>query len=376
MSRQLSHGDNAVSLDQVIDHLHGAFHDPDQWPGLLDSLATYLGAHSAAIISQAPVERTGLIVTRQIPAGQMLQWQTRWQELDPWLTSLALPGPGKHLVYLGSELAHADSYDNTFVTEFINPNGLGYHLGAWIHPVAPVAGPYALMFWRRPGQDDFTQQDISKLAGIVRQLASLEQMSIANAMGRAGGLSSEQSAAFLLSATGSLLLTNRRGAEMIADELIRPSAQPIGFSAHSVTSWLQGIFNTVQRDPGLIDHPIDYRERVPGLGAVSLSVYPFRAIGAAPSLLGVRYGLTVYERNARTEMNLARMANRMYRWTDAELDTVRRLTDGYSVPDIARERACSVETVRSHLKNAKRKAGVNRQVELVRVMIAMQGRTG
>ena len=374
MGGQHSLGDSEIPLHLVIDHLHGAFQDVDRWPHFLDCLAAYLGAHAAVIISQAPAERTGLLFTRQLPEKQMLAWQTRWQEHDPWLTSIALPGPGHHLVYRGSEVAGTRRLNQAFVDEFLVPNILGPHIGAWLHPSTPIAGPYALMLWRRPNEADFSAAQERDLAVVVRQLANLEQMSIANAMGRAGGLASQQSAAFLLSASGSLLLTNPRGAELIADELVRPSAQPIGFAAHSVTSWLQGIFATAERDPGLIDHPIDNRERVPGLGAVGLSFYPFRAIGTAPSLVGVRFGLTIHERDARADKNLARIASRMYRWTEAELDTVRRLTDGYSVPDIARERGCTVETVRSHLKNAKRKAGVNRQVELVRVMIALQGR--
>ncbi|MGB7305474.1 MAG: helix-turn-helix transcriptional regulator [Burkholderiaceae bacterium] len=376
MIGQESPRDDRSSLYTVIDNLHAAFCDGACWPEFLASLSVVVGARAAAMISLAPVERTGLLVAHGISASTMTRWQSHYQEIDPWLSTLSMPGPGKLFVYRGTDLAGNSDVRSRFALEFLDPNGLGPHIGAWITPADPLTSPYALLLWRAPHAPNFEQRHIDSLSLVSRSIAAQEQISIANSLSRASGLSDQQSAVYLLNDNGSVLVTNRRGAELVDRELVRYPGRSLGFASSGANAWLQAILASIQRSPGIVDHPIEQREKMAGLGTVNLSFYPLQAIGNAPSLLGVRYGLTLRESNARAEVNLSRIANKMYRWTSAELDTVRRLAEGDAVPDIARERACSIETVRSHLKNAKRKAGVNRQVELVRVMMLLEGTGG
>jgi len=70
--------------------------------------------------------------------------------------------------------------------------------------------------------------------------------------------------------------------------------------------------------------------------------------------------------------SLAARTAKLFGWTPTEFDTVWRLYQNASTHEISQARKCSVETVRTHLKHAKRKAGVSRQVELVTLLVQLQ----
>ncbi len=364
---------NDPKLIFAVECLHGAFRDSAAWPNFLAAVADSVGAQSATMVSLQPAEVTGTLVIHGLARSAIEQWQLLYQGNDPYLASVKMPVPGGRTVYRGADIVSLDQLQGTeYSNSFLEPNNLGYHIGAWINPVARGASPYALMLWRGRGQPDFSSRAMTALSMIAGWIAGLEQVSIANVLSRAGGLSGRESAAYLLNSHGGLLMTNARGAELIESDVVRVQGRTISFATPGASSWIKGMLSGGDIAQ-IVEGSVDQSERMPGLGAVNLSLYPLSAIGSAPSLLGVRYGLTLKEADTRATHQVARVANKMYRWTGAELDTVRRLADGYTVPDIARERDCSVETVRSHLKNAKRKAGVNRQVELVRLMMSLQG---
>ena len=65
----------------------------------------------------------------------------------------------------------------------------------------------------------------------------------------------------------------------------------------------------------------------------------------------------------------------MYKLTDAEARLVRHLVRGLRISDAAQRMQVQPETARTYLKQVFVKTGTNRQVDLVRVMLASVMRT-
>ena len=104
---------SGASLYAMIDSLHNAYGDSAKWDSFLSCLAGAVGARSAAMVSLAPVDRTGWLITHRLSHQAIEQWQLRYQGADPWLSAITLPGAGKTSVYRGADgyslpvIAHA-----------------------------------------------------------------------------------------------------------------------------------------------------------------------------------------------------------------------------------------------------------------------------
>ena len=210
----------------AVECLHGAFRDSAAWPNFLAAVADAVGAQSATMVSLQPSEVTGTLVIHGLARSAIEQWQLLYQGSDPYLASIKMPVPGGRTVYRGADIVSLDQLQGTeYSNAFLEPNNLGHQIGAWINPVARGASPYALMLWRGRGQADFSSRAMTALSTIAGWIAGLEQVSIANVLSRAGGLSGRESAAYLLNGHGGLLMTNARGTELIESDFVRVQGQ-------------------------------------------------------------------------------------------------------------------------------------------------------
>jgi DNA-binding CsgD family transcriptional regulator len=66
---------------------------------------------------------------------------------------------------------------------------------------------------------------------------------------------------------------------------------------------------------------------------------------------------------------------RLYHLTRAERDVLRRIAEGSTAGEIARDLDVAITTVRTHLQNLLRKTGTRRQADLVRLASAFAVRT-
>lgn len=353
--------------------LHEAFADATRWPAFLESLGRAAGARRAVLMSLNDLAVTGIFSSWEFPQKAAQQWQTHFRRDDPWLNALTLPTPGEAVVFQGERLvADGQLRQTPFYTEFLAPNDLRWVRGIWVQPDAPLSSPYAILLWRGVDQPAFDPAIDAALAIVARALSSFEKMSVANALSRASGLDGFDACTFLLNGQGLLLMSNASGANLVTEGIVQANGGHLDLATPGTAQWVQSMIGQGERDPSLFAMSLRQRVRLAGLGNVSLDLYPLRPIGAAPALLGVRYALMIRPETARVSNSVRQSAQKMYRWTNSEFDTVNRLAAGDALPEIARQRQCTVETVRSHLKNAKRKAGVNRQVDLVRIMVSLE----
>lgn len=366
--------DHAPDLVRVLERLTEARHHPARWSDFLHDLALATGASSAVLLALSGRSRGEIWMPWRLAEPVCDQWLSHFRHLDPWYLASRLPSRGEYRIMVGEDLVpdeqlrRSDYFDN-----FLRPNGIRWMRAAWFRPDAGHAPVFGVMLFRGVEQTSFSPAVTGALDVLMRQMQVDEGHAVANAMSRAAGMDGRESAVFLLSASGALVMCNERGSQLLDNGAVINGARCLSFANQAINLWLTALINQGGPDPSVFGNGARQRDKLSGLGAVTFELYPFHAIDAAVSLHGVRYALVIRPVQARGVPNLARAAQQMYGWTGAEVDTVRRLAAGDALPVIAQSRHCSLETVRSHIKNAKRKASVKRQVDLVRLMISLEG---
>lgn len=356
----------------VLDDLAEAVQDDRHWPQFLKTVITVTGAERGAFSALSAKSKGRLWIAEGISDDAVEQWHRYFRYIDPRFAAMNLPERGDYAIYRGEDLVSESEFmASEYYRDFALPHGLRWSRSSWLNPNAPHAAMYGLHLFRGSDSAPFSGEATELLDLIMRRLQIQERIAVANALSRAAGLDDEDASVFLLNSNGSLVMSNERGADLLAGGTVIDNGTSLSFSNHIASAWLSALIS----DKGLDSHAFGavarQRETLAGLGSVQFALYPFKHIGSTLSLASVRYALILRGAQGHGAADVARAAHQMYRWTGAELDTVRRLSSGDELPHIAVARACSVETVRSHLKNAKRKAGVKRQVDLVRLMLAL-----
>ncbi len=362
------------ALLQVLDRLVEAREDCARWPAFLRQLALASGASSAGLVALSGRSRGEIWIPWNIEATVFDQWHGYFRHIDPWLGATRMPQRGDYKIVIGEELVTDDRLlDTEFFETFLKPNNIRWMRGAWFRPDACHASIYGVLLFRGVHEASFGCDVESTLERVMRRVQVDEKVAVANAMSRASGLDGCEPAVFLLCGHGGLVMCNERGNELLATGAVVNGVRSLNFSSPGLAFWLASLLGEGGLDSGVFGGAARQREKLAGVGLSLIELYPFRPIDSALSLSGVKYALTIRPLEARGTPNVSRAAFQMYRWTAAGFDTVRRLAAGDSLPQIAQARHCSLETVRSHLKNAKRKANVKRQVDLVRLMISLEG---
>lgn len=357
---------------RVVNSLHQAFADESRWGEFLADLAGVCGARRAVLMPLDAEPDEPFLASHGFPRAAASQWHSYFKRLDPWLNAGGLPEPGRYSRVEGEALVPDEALRMLkFYSEFLAPNDLRWLRGFWIRPDAGQASPYGVLLWRGVDQPSFDHGVLDTLDTVARAIVAFERVSVANALSRAAGLDHE-AAAFLLDRRGRLLMSNGSADALLRREVATLRAGRLVLANPVADRWLHALLEQAGADPMLLATPSRCRESLPGLGRSRLELAAMRPIGAAPALLGWRFSVTLRAETDGSRIAVRRTAQKIYRWTNAEFDAVSRLADGEALPEIARQRQSTIETVRSHLKNAKRKAGVRRQVDLVRIITSLE----
>ena len=162
----------------------------------------------------------------------------------------------------------------------------------------------------------------------------------------------------------------------MGDGVVVPGARTISFASQSLNLWFHGLVSSKQRMTcDHTRHRTTWRD--PVMGTMEFELAPLRVPAPTPSLRAARLILRV--RHAAGDMSsnvFAQAAWSRYSLTASEVDILQRLSAGATVVEIGCARQSSPETVRSHLKSAKRKVGVSRQVDLVRLVLNLGKESG
>lgn len=352
----------------LIDLLYQGVEDRQAWCEFLQRSADALGASSAQFFSNGAVGREGFWLPYGVEPGTLERYDAHFRRLDAWYAARPQLAPGQWALLRYEQMVPDEIFlQSEFYHDFLRPQQIRWGRSVFLAPPANGASEYVLSWFRGPHRACFGAREEALIAEIGRHLARIEQLGAASVHARAR-LEEPGCAVFLLSEFGGLIQCNDE-----AEELQRAGAvvvEPWGlrFAAQEINFWLYNALHPRGRARGADASP-RLSARLDPLGPIDVDLRPAALALCSPLLRIARHALTVRPLHRLQGAGAMREAARRYRWTKAETATAAQLAGGATVASIAAARGVSVETVRSHLKAAKRKAGVSRQVDLVRLLV-------
>lgn len=388
----------AVSCCDAKEMLFEAVLDGARWTEFLQSTSRCLGASSAFIMSKSPRRDHRPAYEVGLARGTIRRYYEYFHHIDTWWACIPPPVAGRFRLVRGKDLCDSHALlESEFYTEFLVPNRIRYMRALVVTPEAPLAAPFIVSWHRSADQGPFPAEADEAITELGPVLVQAERLGTELVRARIEDVHAEP-AYFVLGASGQLLQANAGGASLLEggmfsaeDGMLRPASVEAAawLRAHLDTGTIASGFRPVITPlPTAIDGfaaPGGIRARARPLPRLTTALGPegsaidhtleMRAIGrthGAISLTGAAALLVVHPAHKTDTASLAARTAKLFGWTPTEFDTVWRLYQNASTHEISQARKCSVETVRTHLKHAKRKAGVSRQVELVTLLVQLQ----
>lgn len=356
-------------MSMLIDKMYEAVLDPGQWSDFLAASASMLGASGAHLISTASVQTHGFWIAHGIEAEAIRMYDSYYRSVDPWLAALATLAPREYRSFRGESLVPDKQLLHTeFYREFLKPLGVRWLVGCHIAAPAPMASPYALCYFRTAQDAPFGDEAEVILNEFGRHLSRIDQLGTLNGLTQAGQVD-DATALFFLSAKGRLIECNQPAAVLAEQGFSDPARRTMRLPSTGAGLWLQSLIASPRRAGDA--RPKMLTESFDGFGEFALELLPFQQQGASPSRRHIAFVLVARRAQHSSAETLAALATELFHWTSSEFDIVYRLTNGETPTAIATARSSSLATIRSHLKSAKKKAGANRQVDLVRLFMQL-----
>ncbi len=358
----------------LVEMVYESMLDPGALQQVVQGLCTELDADGAHLLAIPALNRSGFWVGHRIDPAMVDSYEQYYTRVDPWREALPALAPGQAAVFRGDDLVPpAALLASEFYNDFLLPQCQRYIHGVLVRPEAPGAPSYALSVFRGAGREPFDERADAILAGLGRHLLRVERLGVAAML---AGSDARGDAVFFLGAGGRLIQCNKAAQAMIGDGVVVDGARTVSFASQSLNLWLHGLVSSRERMAcDRTRHCTTAHD--PVMGTLEFELAPLRVAAPTPSLRAARLMLRV--RHAAGDMSgnvFARAAWSRYSLTASEVDILQKLAAGATVVEIADARQCSPETVRSHLKSAKRKVSVSRQVDLVRLVLDLGKESG
>lgn len=352
----------------LIDLLYQGIEDQRAWPEFLTRSADALGASSAQFFSNGAIGCEGFWLPHNVEPGALQRYEAHFRRLDSWYAARPRLAPGQWALLRTEELVPDEIFlHSEFYHDFLRPQGIRWGRLCLVAPPAPGASEYLLSYYRPANRACFGVREEALIAEFGRHLSRIEQIGAASAQARARA-QDPGCAVFLLTEFGGLIQCNEEAEELRRNGLVAAEPWGLRFSSQELNLWLYAALHPRGRSADASASP-RLTSRWEPIGPVELELRTATPVVSSPLLRVARRTLTVRPLHRQQGAGAIREATRRYRWTSAEADAAARLAAGATVTAIAATRRISVETVRSHLKAAKRKAGVSRQADLVRLIV-------
>ncbi|HEV2865372.1 MAG TPA: helix-turn-helix transcriptional regulator [Allosphingosinicella sp.] len=356
-------------FDTTLETIYAAALDPARWQDALSSIEELTGS-AGAVLDFAPL-RPGVqprAYAGRFTREQCEEYATQYMALCRRI-DFAIRHPEIPIQYDAMVLSEQEM-DRDPVYDWLGKHGLRYYVGGQLG----CTGDYHVSFsMQRTSAAGHAQREDIELAGVLcthlRQAVTLadrigtltEQTSVQLAI-----LENAPRAIVILRADGEVHFANRRARDLLAErdglalqdrrlECMHPASrrrlEALAFAADSFGGWVG-----IERPSGRPSYAafiarMRGSEPLPGGGAeqIVLIIHDPAAPAATPdAALEAVYGLTA-----------------------AEARVARAIALGWTAQETAATLGVSPETVRSHLKGLFRKLHVNRQQDVVRIVLGL-----
>jgi DNA-binding CsgD family transcriptional regulator len=365
--------------DELTDRIYEAALDPREWQAVAEGIARIFGGspvNLGLLISGVPgLAPRYLVGMRPEGAVEFLEYLVAQPQ---WSTRILFRCADR-FGDLSEDFPEVDLSSTAIYTEWMKPRGL-----APIWPAAhtllgqPKQSLGGFLVFRREGEGPFTEAELAEATRCVPHLRRAARIVARLGAARREGLALVDVVDRL--PTGVLILDSRRrvvfcnrAAQRIIDlddgfgvDGNGPNATDARDNSTLQTLIADALEQTPQR-------PVASRgfatiSRPSGRRDFTLMVSPLLAPARGLASDGAVAILIVDPEWSAPPM--ADVLEEIYSLTPSEAEIVRLLSTGLSLEEVARARAVSMHTARSHLKRAFAKTGTSRQGELVRLIVA------
>ena len=370
----------APDHDRLVQSIYESALDPERWNQTLEELRASLNASAINLfgLDMAAFDNP-FVYTSNIPADFGQQYREYWHRHDIWVQGAVDQGlMAGGVSAVGRMLVDRREF---MASEFFNDclRGLGVQDVACttLWDDEPGMPRIVLSFFRGLGVRDFEREEHERLNSLGQHLNRAFKIAW-----KLGKLSREQAlqqsvmdglrqAALVLDGHQKIVQANAEGQILLSepDGLLQiRHGRLVGLGTQVSMSLAEAFASADRVIPACIVYRLD-RENAQSLtgSARILQLGEARILGLPE--LHVRY-LLLIERPVAPDADALAAFGQLYQLTRTELAVLAQLLNDATVEDIAATLDIGLPTVRTHLQNLRRKTGVRRQSELVRLALA------
>lgn len=354
----------------------------EQVPELMGKIGAALSADSSFMFSShSETASETLLVSQNMCPVAVDRFRSYWHQEDVWAQAAARRGMMRRdVVVRGTDLLPAREYERSrFFNDFARAGGMGTMLGSVLFDGSEDAGlPFTNLCWyRNVGKDDFEVADREGLRALLphlQQALVIRQRLLALRRQQDVVCQSQAQlkfASLLLDASGLILQTNSEADRLLAgdDNIVRVSrgrVRSLGRRSCPSISAALALCRSERRSLPLLVQCEGAQPLVKG-HLVYMPADRDTPIGAQSE---PRY-LLLLELPRDNAEEIAHLAARLFEYSPTERVVAVLLMKGMSAEDIARHRQLSLATVRTQVRAVLVKSGVTRQIDLVRMLMAL-----
>lgn len=360
-------------IDELIKLIYEAAADPSRWNDFLSRFTQAIHATSAVfLIHDKTFQKASVSAGVGFDPASNRPYEERFVSINPWMQHRFLPGA----VELGDQILSEHELIRTeFYNDFLRHQDWLYCCG-----VLATEGPLTTSFisaLRSKRGGVFTPEEIALFEGLAPHLQTAVRIHE-----RIAGLESGLNAAtaaldrfpagvivvdsdarvILMNCKGEAVLQRQDGLTLLSDGLRAAD--------RNETSKLRNAIAAVSSQPGAaVQRPgtVLLISRPSGAKSFEVLVSP---LPPSSQLSKGRPAASLFITDPEQETQLDSTALRnLFGLTPAEIRLATALVEGRSVEDYAETASISSNTARTHVKRIYSKTGVNRQSELVRLLL-------
>ena len=358
----------AVALSRLLDSAYAASTEHGRWPAFLREAAQLIGADSVHVCADGSFDLAGLGLQHGFSPEDLERYRRRYLSSDPWRRPAEALAPGRSAVVRGELLVDdGELFASEAYRDFFAPLGVRWCIGCAVAPALACSPLYVVRFFRSAAAGPFGADAEFIVGEIGRHLLRVERLAAALVGWRTAQGAGGSPAALVLSATGQLLQCDQHGAALLAAGALRRAGPRLRFASVSADAWLTTALAALPGKGGARRQVRQAGVVAPGVSS-EIELVVVAQPCSSPLMLAARFLLRIATVRECTREQAAREASGRFGWTEAEFDVALRLGNGGTIAAIATARGTTLDTVRSHVKSIKRKTGVRRAADLIRVI--------
>jgi DNA-binding CsgD family transcriptional regulator/PAS domain-containing protein len=367
-------------LVSLVGEIYAAVENPALWPAVLDRLARIVDGDSVWLVANyANSIAQDVSAFAGDNAAILAPYREHYAAVNVWTERCDRLFPAGQVRYSHWAIPDRDLEATEFYDGWLRPNGIGYGFGVEIAlPNQPSA---LLSSMRSPRRGPFEESQGRLLKALLPHFQRALRLHFELAMLRSNNqglelaLDAFDRAVIGLNGKGKILFCNRTARQLLTEaDGLRSRENCLVARQPAQNTQLQYLLTQAAvAGTGFSATGALLIDRKSGRPALRLTLMPFAGnfLGHVPGLAT----LVFVDDPTGKPVSRASVLRKLFRLSPAEIRLAEMLAEGISLSTAANRLNVTSETARHHLKSIFNKAGVRRQVDLVRLVLNLPGHT-